>query len=123
MKVTFHRADDEEQLTVASAEWDGHDVTIVAEDDALRATLARAYRRTPVSTDDSSFRRLGTHGPAVIPPGDLEWFRAATTLRAAPESLLVARFIADAAAGGYDPAAGYRRFEDQVERLDARSRG
>jgi hypothetical protein len=25
--------------------------------------------------------------------------------------------------GGYDPAAGYRRFEEQIERLDARTRG
>jgi hypothetical protein len=25
--------------------------------------------------------------------------------------------------GGFDPAANYRRFEEQIERLDARSRG
>jgi hypothetical protein len=35
---------------------------------------------------------------------------------------LAARFVPGVVVGGFDPAAGYRTFEDQIERLDARTR-
>jgi hypothetical protein len=122
MRVDFHRADDEEHLAVATVEYDDGAIAVTSEDDAIRATLAHAYRRTPVTTDDPSLRRLGTYGPVVLQPSDLEWFLAVTSTRAAAESGLVARFVAGGVPGGYDPASGYRPFDEQVERLDGRAR-
>jgi hypothetical protein len=123
MKVEFYRGDDEEHLSVATAEWDGHDVTITCEDDALRAALARAFRRTPVQVaNDSSYRRLGTSGDVVVPPGDLEWFRAAAGVRVPAEAGVAARFVPGIREGGFDPAANYRLFQDQLERLDRGTR-
>jgi hypothetical protein len=58
-----------------------------------------------------------------LQPGDLEWFRAVAQSRATDESGLAARFVPGTIVGGFDPAANYRRFEEQIERLDARSRG
>jgi hypothetical protein len=122
MRVEFALADDEANTSVASAEWDGHRVTITSDDDALRDALARAFRRTPVVIDDASYRRLGTSGVVVITPGDLEWFRAVAQVRVRAETGLAARFVPGVPLGGFDPAAGYRRFRDQVELLDERSR-
>jgi hypothetical protein len=120
--VEFYAPDDEEKKAVATAAWDGHDVTITCADDDLRDRLARGFRRTPVVTDDASYRRLGTSGDSAIQPGSLEWFRAAAQVRAGPEAGLAARFVPGVVVGGFDPAAGYRTFEDQIERLDARTR-
>jgi hypothetical protein len=122
MKVEFAAPDDEEKEPVASADWDGHEVTVSSDDDAVRERLARAFRRTPVVIDDAAYRRMGTSGEVVVEPGDLQWFRAVAQVRVPAETGLVARFIPGAPAGGFDPAAGYRRFRDQVERLDERSR-
>jgi len=122
MRVEFALPDDDQKTTLASAEWDGREVIVTAEDDGRREALVRAFRRTPVVTDDASFRRLGTSGDVVIQPGDLEWFRVVAQVRVPNETGLVARFVPGAPAGGFDPAAGYRRFRDQVERLDERSR-
>ena len=58
----------------------------------------------------------------MIQPGSLEWFRAVANGRATTESGLSARFVPGVEAGGFDPAAGYRRFDEQLERLDARTR-
>ena len=55
-------------------------------------------------------------------PGDLQWFRAVAQTRVPAETGLVARFVPGAPIGGFDPAAGYRLFRDQIERLDERSR-
>jgi hypothetical protein len=123
MYVEFYDPEDEQKLSVASAHWDAGAVTITTEDDAVRDRLAHAFRRTPVTVDDASYRRLGTHGPVVLEPGDLEWFRAAAVVRVPAETGLAARFVAETVVGGYDPAANYRRFGEQVERLDQRSRG
>jgi hypothetical protein len=123
MQVDFHRPDDEEQLAVATVEYEDGAISVTSEDDAIRSALAHAYRRTPVTTEDPSLRRLGTHGPVVLQPSDLEWFLAVTSTRAAAESGLVARFVATGVPGGFDPAAGYRPFDEQVERLDDRARG
>ena len=122
MLVEFYAPDDEEKKTVATAAWDGHDITITCADEDLREKLAHGFRRTPVVTDDAAYRRLGTSGESEIQPGSLEWVRAAAHLRAGPESGLAARFVPGVVAGGYDPAAGYRTFEEQVERLDVQTR-
>ena len=122
MNVEYYDPEDEQKLTVATASWDGRDVTITSEDAALRESLGRAFRRSPVVVDDPSLRRLGTHGPSTLQPGDLEWFRTVARYRATDETGLDARFVPGVIVGGYDPAANYRRFEDQVERLVARGR-
>jgi hypothetical protein len=116
MKVEFHRADEPDEV-VATAVWDGGRVEVHSEDPTVSTQLTDAYRRTPVVTDDSAYRRMGTHGPVVIQPGDLEWFRAVSQVRAPVLTGLVARLVPGINEGGFDPAAGYRRFEDAVERL------
>jgi hypothetical protein len=123
MRVEFSLPDDEAKTTVASAEWDGREVLVEADDDARRDALTTAFRRTPVVTDDAAYRRLGTSGEVVVQPGDLEWFRAVAQTRVPAETGLAPRFIPRAPLGGYDPAAGYRKFRDQIELLDDRSRG
>jgi hypothetical protein len=122
MRVEFAVPDDEEKTTVATAEWDGHEVTVTSADDGRRDALAHAFRRTPIVIDDASYRRLGTSGVVMIQPGDLEWFRAVAQVRAPAETGLVARFVPGGPLGGFDPAAGYRRFREQIEQLDERSR-
>ena len=123
MRVEFARADDETMSIVATAEWNGHDVTVCCDDDALRAALSRAFRKTPVVVaDDASYHQLGSHGDVLVQPGDLEWFRAAAGVRASTEAGLLARFVPGITQGGFDPAAGYREFQDQMERLDERAR-
>jgi hypothetical protein len=102
---------------VGSASWVDGEPVVTCDDDALRATLARAYRKTPVVTDDASYRRLGTHGEVQIQPGSLEWFRAASFVRVPAETGLEVRLVPGITEGGYDPAAGYRRFEDAIDRL------
>lgn len=122
MRVELYRPDDEEKRTVATADWDGRDVTIVSADEALRDALARAFRRTPVVVDDPSYRRMGTSGEVVVQPGNLEWFRAVAQARVPEETGLAARLVPGITEGGFDPAAGYRTFQEQLERLDESSR-
>lgn len=141
MKVEFHRPADPApgpaepaapgppppppapQPSVASAVWRDGRVTVEADDPEIRGALERAFRPTPVVADDPSLRYPGTSGELVLQPGDLEWFRAAAQFRVLAETGLVARFVPGVTTGGYDPAANYRRFQEQVERLDARSSG
>jgi hypothetical protein len=118
MKVEFHRADDPDEV-VATAVWEDGRVEVHSDDATVSAQLNNAYRRTPVVTDDASYRRMGTHGEVVIQPGDLEWFRAVSQVRAPTLSGLVARLVPGISEGGFDPAAGYRRFEAAVERLSS----
>src|SRR3954454_6630928 len=122
VNVEYYEPDDEQKLTVATAYWDGREITITSQDAAAREALTHAFRRSPVVVDDPSLRRLGTHGPSTLQPGDLEWFRAVARYRATDESGLVARFVPGTIVGGFDPAANYRRFEEQIERLDAPGR-
>jgi hypothetical protein len=122
MKVEFAAADDEQKLSVATVAWDGREVTVTADDPAVRDQLAHAFRRSPIVVDDASLRRLGTSGPVVLQPGSLEWFRAVARHRATEGSGLAARFVPDAV-GGYDPAANYRTFGEQMELIDERSHG
>ena len=66
--------------------------------------------------DDPSLRSQGTFGEVLLQPGSLAWFRAALTERgrgARPRR----RFVASDITGGWDPAAQYRTFEEQAERL------
>ena len=123
MRVEYSLPDDEAKTTVASVEWDGREVLVEAGDDARRDALTKAFRRTPVVTNDAAYRRMGTSGEVVVQPGDLRWFRAVAQTRAPAETGLVPRFIPGAPVGGFDPAAGYRKFREQVELLDDRSRG
>jgi hypothetical protein len=122
VKVEFYDPEDEQKTTVASALWDGAEVTVTADDATIRDALAHAFRRSAVAVDDPSRRRLGTSGTVVMQPGSLEWFRAVANSRACTDSGLAARFVPGLAAGGFDPAANYRPFDEQLERLDARTR-
>jgi hypothetical protein len=123
MDVEFYDPEDEQKLAVGTAHWDGAQVTITCEDAGVREKLSHGFRRAPVAVDDASRRRLGTHGTVVLQPGDLEWFRAAAQTRVSKETGLAARFVPGDLVGGYDPAAGDRPFDEQVERLDARTLG
>ena len=116
MRVAFHRPD-EPDTVVATAIWRNGTVTVEAEDDAIRHTLMRAFRPTPVVVDAPALRRQGTHGEVIVQPGTLEWFREVAKTRATQESGLSARFVPGVTEGGYDPAAQYRTFEQSVERL------
>jgi hypothetical protein len=120
MKAEFHSEDDPEDV-VATATWDGSAVQLEADDPVVHDSLLRVYRKTPVVTEDASYRRQGTHGEVVIQPGDLEWFRAASQVRGAPETGLRVRLVPGITEGGFDPAAGYRSFGDTFERLDRRA--
>jgi len=122
MKAEFYREDAPDDV-VATAAWDGRDVTVECEDEAIGATLAKSFRRTPIVTDDAAYRRQGTSGEVQIQPGSLEWFRAAAQVRATAESGLLVRVVPGITEGGFDPAAGYRSFDDAVERLSNRASG
>jgi hypothetical protein len=116
MKVEFHRPDEPDDV-VATARWSDGAPVVDADDDAIRDALTHAFRRTPAMVDDASYRRQGTHGEVVIQPGSLEWFRAVVQARVPGETGLVGRFVPGVREGGFDPAAGYRTFEEQIERL------
>lgn len=120
MEVEFLRVKGDDRAVVGTARWSDGAVTITSEDEEVREGLAHAFRRTPVRIVDGSYRRLGTHGEVVVQPADLEWFRAVALSRAAEETGFSARFVPGITRGGYDPAAGYRTFAQQMERLDAR---
>jgi hypothetical protein len=117
VKVEFHLPDAPDDVLV-TAGWRDGEIVVTSEDETRRARVEKAYRRTPVVIDDGAYRRQGTRGEVVIQPGSLEWFRAVTQSRAQSETGLAARFVPDVRRGaGYDPAAGYRPFEEQIERL------
>jgi hypothetical protein len=120
ISVEFHRPDDPETV-VGTAIWDGSRASVESGDDEVASVLWKIFRATPVVVDDGAFRRLGTHGEVVIQPGTLEWFRAAAQVRAV-EAGLVARVVSGVR-GGYDPAAGYRPFDESIERLYGPGRG
>jgi hypothetical protein len=106
---------------VGTAAWLDGRAVISCEDAEAREALERAFRSTPVMvTDDASYRRQGTHGEVMVPPGSLEWFRAVAYNRAPIEAGVEARLVPGITQGGYDPAAGYRRFDESLERLASR---
>ncbi len=106
---------------VASATWLDGRVVVQADDPDLKASIERAFRPVPVVVDDPSLRYPGTRGESVLQPGDLEWFRAVAQVRVPSDTGLVARSVPGVTVGGYDPAADYRRFSEQIERLESRS--
>jgi hypothetical protein len=95
-------------------------VVVEAGDAGLKALIERAFRPIPVVVDDPSLRYPGTSGESVLQPGDLEWFRTVAQVRVPAETGLVARSVPGVTVGGYDPAANYRRFSEQIERLESR---
>ncbi len=66
----------EPSVLVGTAVWADGAVSVEADQPELRTALERAFRPTPVITDDAAYRRFGMHGEVQIQPGDLEWFRA-----------------------------------------------
>ena len=93
---------------------------VVESDDAdLERAITHAFRSTPIVVDDPTLRPLGAHGEQTLQPGSLGWFRAVAQVRVAAETGLVARSVPGVAVGGYDPAANYRRFSEQIERLES----
>ncbi|HEV8564054.1 MAG TPA: hypothetical protein VGR41_04015 [Actinomycetota bacterium] len=115
VKVEFHTPEAPDTV-VATATWDGTQASVESGDDEVAAKLWRVFRATPVVVDDAAYRRLGTSGEVALQPGSLEWFRAAAQVRA-PEAGLVARVVPGVTEGGFDPAAGYRTFDEAMERL------
>jgi hypothetical protein len=119
MRAELYRPDAPDAV-VAVATWNGGrpelDVLIPTEG------IESLIRLAPVVTEDPSRRRVGTHGAVVLQPADLEWFIAALETRAPPVGLR-ARFVPGPTEGGWDPAAQYRTFEEQVERLAGRGGG
>jgi hypothetical protein len=97
--------------------WLGDRAIVESEDPKRKAAIEHAVRPTPVVVDDRSLRYPGTSGASVLQPGDLAWFRAVAQVRVPAETGLVARSVPGVSAGGYDPAANYRRFPEQIERL------
>jgi hypothetical protein len=106
---------DEPQEVVAVATWRGGSGRIEATGEAIEG-LDSLLRPTPVVVDDAAFRPLGTHGEVALSPGTPAWFRAAIATRA-PSLGLSVRFVTDEVTNGWDPAANYRTFEEQVGRL------
>ena len=117
MRVEFHHAEDPGTV-VGTAVWRPGSVTVECDDPTIADALARAFRRSPVVVDDAAYRPPGATGEVVVQPGGLEWFRAVAQVRVPAEAGLVARFVPRVReGGGYDPAAGYRSFEESIERL------
>ena len=109
--------------TVAVVSWQEGRAIVDSDEPAVAEGLRRAFRPTPVVVDDPARRYPGTRGESILQPGDLEWFRAVALVRAPAETGLIPRFVPNPGAGGYDPAANYRPFAEQVERLEARNSG
>jgi hypothetical protein len=116
MQVEFHRPD-EPDAVLATVAWADGQAVVASDDEAVAAALTQAFRHTPVVIDDASYRRLGTSGEVQIQPGSLGWFRAVVQARVPGETGLIGRFVPGVSQGGFDPAAGYRTFEDSIERL------
>ena len=66
--------------------------------------------------DDPSLLPAGAGGEVVLDAGSASWFRAALLARV-PALGLAVRVVAERIAGGWDPAAAYAPFEEQVARL------
>jgi hypothetical protein len=105
MKAEFFRPDAPKEI-LARATWSGRDAVLEAETESLREALGRIFRAAPVTLVDASTRHPGARGETVVEPGDLDWFRAAATVRGEREGL-AARFVTETP-GGWDPAGAYR---------------
>ena len=117
MRAEFHPPDDPDTV-LATAVWSDGQAVIQSDDAGTAGSVRRAFRPTPVLVDDASRRRQGTNGEVLVQPGDLEWFRAVAQVRVPAETGLATRLVPGTReGGGYDPAAGYRTFDETVERL------
>lgn len=114
MRAELYRIEDPER-SVAVAVWTPGGVSLEVADPTVEG-LDRLLRAIPVVVDDPSLRSLGTRGEVLLHPGSLEWFRAALIARAGELGLQV-RFVREHVEGGWDPAAAYRTFEEQADRL------
>ena len=115
MLAEIYRPDDAESV-LATARWSrdrGSTLEVGATD---VEGLDRLLRRTPVVVQDPSLLPQGSRGESVLQPDSLDWFRAALLTRADSLGLSV-RFVAEDVRNGWDPAANYRRFREQAERL------
>jgi hypothetical protein len=102
MRAEIYRPDAPDDV-VAVARWNGSGAAL----ETLR------------DVHDGSLRQLGQRGEVLLQPGSIEWFRSALLVRA-PKIGLAVRFVPEVAPGlGWDPAAAYRTFEDQIERLSS----
>ena len=100
---------------VAVATWSDGRAQLEVLDESV-PELGSLLKPIPVVVDDRSLRRLGTHGASLLEPGSSDWFRAALIARAEPLGLKV-RFVAEEIVGGWDPAAAYRTFDEEIERF------
>ena len=116
MRAELYRPDAPESV-VAIATWSDGRANLEVLDPSIER-LDTLVRPTPVVVDDPSLRPPGTHGEALLEPGSSAWFRAAVQTRAEPLGLRV-RFVAGQIVGGWDPAASYRSFDEQVDRLSS----
>lgn len=114
MRAELYRSSDPEAV-VAVATWRPAEMRIEPTGDAPDG-VGELLRPIPIVVEDPSLRRLGTHGETLLQPGTLEWFRSALIARA-PDLGLMVRFVPGILEGGWDPAAQYRGFQEQVERL------
>ncbi len=114
MRAEVYRPDAPES-PVAVATWSGGRSHLEVLD-ATVPGLDRLLKPTPVVVDDPSLRAPGTSGPSLLEPGSYPWFREAMRSRGVALGLNV-RFVADRIVGGWDPAASYRGFDEQIERL------
>jgi hypothetical protein len=117
VRANLYRPDAPDEV-VAVARWTGSGASLEALRDDVEG-LDRLLSPTPVVVDDGSLRQLGQRGEVLLQPGSIEWFRSALLVRA-PKVGLAVRFVPEVAPGlGWDPAAAYRTFEDQIERLSS----
>ena len=118
MRAQLYRPQ-EPETALAVAVWDAEGARLETAEDAPPG-LDGLLRPTPVVVEDPSLRRLGTHGETLLQPGSFAWFRAALVARSAELGLAV-RFLPSVPEGGWDPAAQYRTFEEQIDRLTTRA--
>ena len=124
MLAEFFPADAGDTETVAgSARWQADTVHIEASDQAVRESLARIFRPTPVVLENQGQAASGAHGGLVLRPGSVEWFRGAAQTRAAEEGFTVRLVPGISGPGGWDPASAYRTFPQTVRRMMDRSGG
>jgi len=116
MRAELFRPDDPGTV-VAVATWSNERTALEVLDPSVEG-IDGILRATPVVVDEPSLRGPGTSGEALLEPGSLDWFRHALVARAEPLGLRV-RFVATEIVGGWDPAANYRTFEEQIERLSS----
>ncbi|MEX2202886.1 MAG: hypothetical protein WD965_02240 [Actinomycetota bacterium] len=116
MRAELYRPDEHDRV-IAVARWAGTGASMEVIEPAVEG-LDRILRPTPVVVSDPALLPRGARGEAVLQPGSLEWFRQALLTRA-PSLGLAVRFVVDDLRNGWDPAANYRSFDEQVRRLAA----